>query len=539
MTTWSGRERERDLEDRPTPGCVLGPHVAAPRGREAAHDRQPEPEAGLARRVRAEEALEQTVAFVRRQPGARVEHAHDRAPVGAREGDSDGRCPVLVRVVEQVDEDPSERLGIHDRGDLVVALELDRAVGDGEVSRDGPDDLGHVDLARRGVRASLLEPGRGEHLVHHRGEVLRVALDDLEQLVRRDGRLGLHAGLQAGLGGREHDRQRGPQLVGHVVEEIRLQPVELDELDDVRPLGVEQASVGDRDRRLLREQAEGAKVVCREGVTRLGVQVQHAEHLIAVHERDRHRAVDGSGPHVEAGELLRRRCPVDQERLPGAGDTASDPLADPDAPSDGVRVVADALRDELLALDQHDRAARALQQFEGAPKDHVEDGIELEHRVHRLARLQQQRQLTEPVGQRRREHPLVGQQLGEALEVSLLLDRVRAEPDRQQDDPHPERGGEGGVRGHGGEQRHAGAHRDEQDRGQRPQLDPPALHRLERRRAEVAQPDDPRLGQDLFGYGSRDRSVLHDAPRLLEGCIDRARGVLDRGGGGRSGPETS
>jgi hypothetical protein len=165
-----------------------------------------------------------------------------------------------VGVVQQVDQDPPDRVGVAHRRELLGDLDLHRSIGDAEVACDRPNEIGEIDADRFGRRLALLEPRGDQQLLDERCEVSRVAFDDLEQLGRLDQRLGLLAGLR----GRQHHRQRRSELVGHEPEELGLHPVELDELDDVGALGVEEPRVGDRHRALLREQAQCAKVVLAE-----------------------------------------------------------------------------------------------------------------------------------------------------------------------------------------------------------------------------------------------------------------------------------
>ncbi len=76
----------------------------------------------------------------------------------------------------------------------------------------------------------------------------------------------------------------------------------------------------------------------------------------------------------------------------------------------------------------------------------------------------------EPVGQRGREHPLVDEHPGELAQVQLLLDRVDAEADREQDDADPQGVGRDDLRFLGEERQEGepGADPDQQDRGEDP-----------------------------------------------------------------------
>jgi hypothetical protein len=99
----------------------------------------------------------------------------------------------------------------------------------------------------------------------------------------------------------------------------------------------------------------------------------------------------------------------------------------------------------------------------------------------------------QPVGQGRRQHALVGEQASEAVEVELLLDRIDAEGDREQDHADPQDGGRddrSSRRPPRGCQGDADRDRQQDEDGQCPQLEAPSLDGLERRRRDAAQADD-------------------------------------------------
>ena len=300
--------------------------------------------------------------------------------------------------------------------------------------------------------------------------------------------------------------------MGHDVHELGLHPVQLHELNHVGPLRLEQPGVGDGPRRLLREQTEGPKVVFGEQPTGLRVHAQHAEQIVPVHQRHAHRALDRVVAQGQVRELGGIRLPADQQRLEGLRHPAGDAFADPQPTVPCSLVAHDARGHEVVPLDHHDRSALAGQQVGGASQDHLEDSVQLEDGVHGLPRVEQKRDLVQAARQRDREDALVRQEAGELAKVQLLLDRVRAERDREHHHPPPEGGGRqegtGGAGPHR-EQGDRGADRHQQDGGEDPQLHPPVLHGLQGGRAEVAQAHHPGLAADavrklrsVLGHGS-------------------------------------
>jgi hypothetical protein len=96
---------------------------------------------------------------------------------------------------------------------------------------------------------------------------------------------------------------------------------------------------------------------------------------------------------------------------------------------------------------------------------------------------------------------LVREQAREAMEVKLLLDRVRTEADREENHADPQGGGRDdgfAPRTPGRDQRDADRNRQQDEDGEGPELEAPSLDRFERRRRGAAQPDDPGFTLDLL-----------------------------------------
>ncbi len=220
-------------------------------------------------------------------------------------------------------------------------------------------------------------------------------------------------------------------------------------------------------------------------------------------ERRADRAVHRKLVGDEAREILRVGRPLYQERFSLLRDTARDALAEPHPATVGAFVPVRARDDEIRSLQQHHRPAVAAEELHRAPEHRVQHDRELECVVHRLPGFEQQLHLPKAVRQRGRQHSLIDQETGELPKVAFLVDRVDAERDAEQHDrdPHHRRAGEMacGARLPGRHEHDAQRDRDQQDRRQDPELQPAALDRLERRRAEITQAGHP--GFLLHGLG--------------------------------------
>ena len=256
---------------------------------------------------------------------------------------------------------------------------------------------------------------------------------------------------------------------------------------------------------MLGEQHERAQVVLREHAAAT-VDVEDAEQVAAVGQRHAHRARHRVLPLDRAEEPAAVGGAVDEHRLARLGHVAGDALAQTHPGVGGELVVADhANRPELVGtVQQHHRAALAVEQLARARQDDVEHPLEVEHRVDGLPHRAERRQLVEPVGERGREHPLFDQQPREAPEVHFLLEHVRGKGDGEQDHADAESTKVGhakalepdlrveGDQHHGDRQ---GGHHEERDG---PQLPAPGLDRLQRRGRELADAHLSGFSRDLL-----------------------------------------
>ena len=241
-----GSENENVL---PIPSVEFDPDPAPVLLDDVAGDGQAEPRpAGLAadpRPVHLVEPFEDARLGGLRDADPMVGHRHD--DVRRRRADRDVDLAAvraeLHGVVEQVDEDLAEAVAVAaDRRDRLGDIDAEGhalAIGEqaqalGRVDRD-PADVEQVDDAEG---AAALDPRQVEQLVDHLDEVAGLDLDLVDPVAHpgRDGvagRLGL-AGQR--LGQQADRRQRRPQLVRQVVDELGadlLEPAQLgDVLDD-------------------------------------------------------------------------------------------------------------------------------------------------------------------------------------------------------------------------------------------------------------------------------------------------------------------
>jgi hypothetical protein len=205
-----------------------------------------------------------------------------------------------------------------------------------------------------------------------------------------------------------------------------------------------------------------------------------------MHERHRHRA-------VRMQVALTVELALDQQWLARRRHAAGDAFAERhDRVARGVVAVhAHGAEARGVVIREQHRAVRRAEQSERVVEDAVQHLIELEHRVHGTAGIEEDAELVESSGERGHEDALVDQRVGQSLEVQLLLDRVRAEADDEEEDAErqlaavplaPHRAARHGER-HGEDDHH---HHD-------PEVEPAVLDLLERRHVDVLEPDDLRL----------------------------------------------
>ena len=291
-------------------------------------------------------------------------------------------------------------------------------------------------LDRRPVRV-LLHPGRDEHLLDHRLEAARLAVDDVEQLLPLAGVVGA-----ARRGDRAPDRRdRRPQLVAHRGDELRLHAVGLEQLGHVGALGLVEAGLGDRGGDRLGEEAQDVEVLVLEVAAVGREHGEHAEQLAAVHERHAHRAADREPGHASPHGLARRDRLRDAAAARGSArrDRGSTRRAGSRASWSTPSPRTATTRSDSLVLEQHHAAADRAEQLERVREDRVEHLVEVEHRVQRLAGVEQRGVHLEALRHRVAEQALVDEQARQPVEVHLLLDRVDAEADGRAPRPPPAR----------------------------------------------------------------------------------------------------
>ncbi len=222
-----------------------------------------------------------------RDPGAGVAHGELRAAVDLPQpnGDDAGEGE-LQGVGEQVEDDllPHVPVDVHR---LVQRGTVDGEVQPGPVD-GGPEDAGQlrgrlreVDRLEAGVDPAGLQAGEVEQGVDELPEAQRVALDDLELLA--DPRVGVEGRGGPQFGDRSHDqRQRRPELVAHVAEEVGLRPVELGQGLGPAALGLVATGVEQTGRDLVRHQLDEPPVAVVPAAVRVESHHQEAGHRPAI-----------------------------------------------------------------------------------------------------------------------------------------------------------------------------------------------------------------------------------------------------------------
>ena len=167
---------------------------------------------------------------------------------------------------------------------------------------------------------------------------------------RRAHGLGADRAGRGRLGDRARELEQGLQVVG------------------LAPLGLVQARVLERDRRLAGEHLEQAHVVLVELVDAELRDRDDADHARAVAERHRdQRLLDHVRARDHHRELALERV-LHEQRLAGLGDVAGDALADAGArevdalAAAGEQLAAERDRDDLVALDHRDAAVVVIDQ---------------------------------------------------------------------------------------------------------------------------------------------------------------------------------
>ena len=206
----------------------------------------------------------------------------------------------------------------------------------------------------------------------------------------------------------------------------------------------------------------------------------------------------------EPGEVFRIRLALHEQCLSRRRDMSRDPLAELHPSAFGMLVPVGARDHEIVPFHQHHGAAVAVEELHGTAEHRVQDDGELESVIHRLPGAEQELDLPEAIGERGRQHAFVDQEPRELAKVAFLLDGVRAERDAEQHDrdPHDRRGNEESRRARlpGRYEHDTEGDRDQEDRGQDPELQPPPLDGLEGGRVEVTQAGHTGFPPDPFLY---------------------------------------
>ncbi len=302
---------------------------------------------------------------------------HDLAALGAE----------LHGVVDEVDEHLAEAVLVAaDERDARRDLDGDR---DALALREQPQPLrrglretAEVDVLVHAQLRAALDPGEVEQLVDHLDEMARLHLhlrDPLLHPLRDVGALGVAC---EGLGEQAHRRERRPQLVAQVVDELRpdlLQPAELGDVleDDVdRAAGVAPRPHEDRPRLAVAgaDLGRGGAAVGETGEHPLHARVEERLHDRAPDEPAGRDLEEGRGTGVRRDDLARRVEPEHAHReqvvglIAGQGCLAACALI-----GRGAQPLAQQL-DLLGAATQHEQGGDEGPDEPGEP-DH-------EHRVH-------------------------------------------------------------------------------------------------------------------------------------------------------------
>src|SRR6478672_10486930 len=186
-----GTGAERHAERGAPARGFLNPDRALTGLHEATHDGEPQTHSWFRPvRVNSVEPLEDLLPDLRRDPGAVVHDREHHLVVVRLDGDPDGRYAVFMGVLDQVSQDPAHGFGIGPHLAGCRGLDLDRPPRDLRVERREADERGQVDAAQQGALAVLFHLRRGQDLLDHQLEPVRLAFDHLEELDALIGRHG-------------------------------------------------------------------------------------------------------------------------------------------------------------------------------------------------------------------------------------------------------------------------------------------------------------------------------------------------------------
>ena len=222
-------DRDRERERRAAPFLGLDPDPAAVAFDDVARDREAESRAAApdARPVGLVEALEDALLVRLRDARPVVDDRGDDLAAGGPHRDPHLAAvgAELDRVVDEVDEDLAEaRLVGADRREpgRDVDHQRDRvALGEQPQPLDGAlREPAEIDVVRQRQLAAALDPGEVEELADHLDEVPGLDLDLRDPLAHPRRHVARGGLARQRLGEQAHRRQRRPELVAQVVDEL-------------------------------------------------------------------------------------------------------------------------------------------------------------------------------------------------------------------------------------------------------------------------------------------------------------------------------